>query len=55
MQIVEEDLYTDIVEDDTLGMTELYNMIKAQDAIYLNSFDEFSDSEKEILKRLMSV
>lgn len=45
-------LYAEVEEGDTLCMTELYNMIKAGDATYLNTYEEFSDSEKELFARL---
>ncbi len=45
-------LYAEVEEGDTLCMTQLYNMIKAGDAIYLDTYEEFSDNEREIFERL---
>lgn len=45
-------MYAEVEEGDTLCMTELYNMIKAGDAIYLNNYEDFSDSERKILDNL---
>ena len=45
-------MYGEVEEGDTLCMTELYNMIKAGDAIYLNNYEDFSDSERKIFDNL---
>ncbi len=45
-------MYTEIEEGDTLCMTELYNMIKAHDATYLDNYKDFSDSERKIFDKL---
>ena len=45
-------MYAEVEEGDTLCMTQLYNMIKAGDAIYLNNYEEFSKSEREVFERL---
>jgi hypothetical protein len=45
-------MYAEVEEGDTLCMTQLYNMIKAGDAMYLNNYEEFSNSEREAFERL---
>ena len=45
-------MYAEVEEGDTLCMTQLYNMIKAGDAIYLDTYEDFSDSEKGIFEKL---
>lgn len=45
-------MYAEVQEGDTLCMTELYNMIKADDAIYLNEYEDFLEYEKEVFKKL---
>lgn len=45
-------LHADLIYGDTLCMTQLYNMIMAGDAIYLDNYDDFSDEEKQIFDKL---
>ena len=45
-------MYAEVEEGDTLCMTELYNMIKAGDATYLDNYKDFSDSEREVFDKL---
>ncbi len=45
-------MYAEVEEGDTLCMTQLYNMIKAGDATYLNNYEEFSKSERKVFERL---
>ena len=45
-------MYAEVEEGDTLCMTELYNMIKTGDAIYLNNYEDFLESEREIFAKL---
>lgn len=45
-------MYAEVEEGDTLCMTELDNMIKAGDVIYLDSYEDFSESEKEVFERI---
>lgn len=45
-------MYAEVEEDDTLCMTDLYNMIKAGDVIYLNNYIDFSNSEQKIFDKL---
>lgn len=45
-------MYAEVDEGDTLCMTELYNMIKAGDATYLNNYEEFSKNERKVFERL---
>ena len=45
-------MYAEVEEGDTLCMTELYNMIKEGDAIYLNNYEDFLESEREAFERL---
>lgn len=46
------EMYAEVEEGDTLCMTELYNMIKAEDVIYLNNYEDFSDGERKIFDNL---
>ena len=41
-------MYAEVEEGDTLCMTQLYNMIQAGDAVYLNDYEDFSESERKI-------
>ena len=41
-------MYAEVEEGDTLCMTQLYNMIQAGDAVYLNDYEKFSESERKI-------
>ena len=45
-------LHAELIYSDTLCMTQLYNMIMAEDAIYLDNYDDFSDDEKKIFDKL---
>lgn len=45
-------MYAEVEEGDTLCMTQLYNMIKAGDAMYLNNYEEFLNSERDAFERL---
>lgn len=45
-------LHAEVEDDDTLCITQLYNMIKAGDAIYLDNYEDFSEDERNILDKL---
>ena len=45
-------LHAEVEDDDTLCITQLYNMIKAGDAIYLDNYEDFSEDERKILDKL---
>ena len=45
-------MHAEVREGDTLCMTQLYNMIMAGDAIYLDNYDDFSEDEKQIFDKL---
>ena len=45
-------MYAEVEEGDTLCMTQLYNMIQAGDAVYLNDYEDFSESDRKIFDRM---